>query len=269
MEMTELWEERIPFVEVCTSPKDKAIPVLERKLAESSGKRALRIAQALAMMGSESGAETIFKEIENQLSKSGSLPLLVDEIMHTGGPFRPPPDQGAMPLFANLINALGMTRSKLNIKAWELVSERFEAGELDDFRSRDRSLFNYVDAVCYGAGLLGHPDAIPSLIKIHSNRFLNGQSIKSGIQVDFILERLGLLELILGRALARCGSIQGLQIMIEYLDDFRGILTEFAHTTLIRITNEDFGKNKQKWGEWIRSHANDFKPVPLEEREDG
>jgi hypothetical protein len=116
---------------------------------------------------------------------------------------------------------------------------------------------------------MGHPDAIPSLIKIYSNRFLNGQSIKSGIQEDFILERLGLLELILGRALARCGSIKGLQIMIEYLDDFRAILTEFAHTSLIRITHEDFGKNKQNWNDWVRSHAHNFNPVPLTEREDG
>ena len=63
MEMTKLWDKRIPFVEVCTSPREKAIPALENKLSKSSGKRALRITQALAMLGAESGSEIIYKEM--------------------------------------------------------------------------------------------------------------------------------------------------------------------------------------------------------------
>ena len=275
MPMTETRYERIPFVEVCTSPKEKAVPVLERKLKESTGKRALRIAQALAMLGSGGGAEIIFGEIQDQLNKWGELPPIEDEIMHAG--HRAPPDQGAMPLCANLIYALGMTRSELNVKAWELVSDHFQANELVDFYMRDKSLFNYVDAICYGAGLLGNRAAIPFLIKIHSNRFLNGNSTKSdtageyisGIESEYVFERLALMELILGRALARCGSVDGLQILIEYLDDSRAVFTEFAHATLIRISGKDFGKIKQKWSDWVRTIATDFEPVPLLEREDG
>ena len=273
MPLDEMQYERMPFVEVCTSPKEKAIPVLERKLKESTGKRALRIAQALAMLGSDSGAEIIFEEIQNQLNK---WPFEDDNVRTSG---QVSPDQGRMPLGANLIHALGMTRSELNIPAWELVSEYFQAdaNELIDFYSQRKSLFNYVDAICYGAGLLGSRAAIPFLNKIHSNRFLNGQSIKndtaveyiSGIESEYILERLALLELIIGRALARSGSVDGLEILVEYLDDARAILTEFAHTTLIKITGEDFGKNKQEWSDCINAIATDFKPVPMMERIDG
>ncbi|MDP7309376.1 MAG: hypothetical protein QF405_17155, partial [Roseibacillus sp.] len=85
----------------------------------------------------------------------------------------------------------------------------------------------------------------------------------------YILERLALLELIIGRALARSGSVDGLEILVEYLDDARAILTEFAHTTLIKITEKDFSKNKQEWSAWINAFATDFKPVPIMERMDG
>ena len=270
MPLDEMQYERMPFVEVCTSPKEKVIPVLERKLKETEGKRALRIAQALAMLGSDSGTEIIFEELMNQM-----VEWSIEDNIRRGGQI--PPDQGRMPLGANLIHALGMTRSELNIEAWELVSDHFQADELIDFYSKKKDLFNYVDAICYGAGLLGSRAAIPYLKKIHSNRFLNGQSIKndtaaeyiSGIESEYILERLALLELIIGRALARSGSVDGLEILVEYLDDARAILTEFAHTTLIKITDKDFGKNKQKWSAWVNSNAVDFKPVPIMERMDG
>lgn len=58
--MSEIRYSRIPFVEVCTSPPQKAIPVLEEELKRNSGKMQLRIALALAMLGSESGAEIIY-----------------------------------------------------------------------------------------------------------------------------------------------------------------------------------------------------------------
>ena len=49
-----------------------------------------------------------------------------------------------------LAQGLGMTRSELNIPAWELLSEYFQADgkELIDFYSQRKSLFNYVDAIC-------------------------------------------------------------------------------------------------------------------------
>jgi hypothetical protein len=47
------------------------------------------------------------------------------------------------------------------------------------------------------------------------------------------------------------------------------VTTEFAHTTLIKITEKDFGKNKQEWSDWISVNVSDFQPVPLKERIDG
>jgi len=135
MPLDEMQYERMPFVEVCTSPKEKVIPVLERKLKESTGKRALRIAKALAMLGSDSGAEIIFEELLNQLVKWS----IEDNNIRRGGQI--PPDQGRMPVGANLIHALGMTRSEFNIEAWELVADHFQADGVIDFYSKKKDLF--------------------------------------------------------------------------------------------------------------------------------
>ena len=60
-----------------------------------------------------------------------------------------------------------------------------------------------------------------------------------------------------------------MKILIEYLDDMRGVLAEFAHTTLIRITDHDFGKNKHKWTAYVNSIADSFEPIGLFKRIEG
>ena len=74
-----------------------------------------------------------------------------------------------------------------------------------DFKIKENGLFFYLDAVGYAAELTANRALIPALQKLHANPFLNKQSLKSGIEEHHVLERLSLMELILGRALARCG----------------------------------------------------------------
>ena len=263
--MSVLRYDRIPFVEVCTSSSEIAIPVLEKELKRSSGEMQMRIALALAMHGSESGAVVIYNEIERQLSV-GALPELKEVVRHSGGRNKTPPDQGAAPICANLIYALGMTRSDLNLFAIEMVSEIFKADSMHDFHSKDQALFFYVDAVSYVAGLLGDKKCIPFLKRIHSNKFLNNQSLKKGVEETYVFERLAMMEIILGRALARSGSADGYKVLIEYLDDMRAVLAGFAHVSLVKITNEDFGKDKDKWKNWLKRNEISLAPVALAER---
>ena len=129
-------------------------------------------------------------------------------------------------------------------------------------------MFFYVDAVGYSSELIASEAVIPYLKKMHANPFLNKRSLKSGIEERHVLERLGLMELILGRALARSGSAEGYEVLIEYLDDMRAILAEFAHGALVKITDRDFGKNKQEWSDWMNAIATDLKPVPMMDRID-
>ncbi len=266
MEMGEIWTEKIPIVEVCTSPPELAIPALEKALANASGGRAVRIAQALAMFGAETAAKTLHDEIKSQLSDN-KLPQL--QVMVKWSEDKMPPDQAAMPVCANLIYSLGMTRSYLNIPVYNRAAELFNPDSLDDFRSGRQGLFYYVDAICYGAQLMGTTEITPALKKLHSCKFLKDNSVKEGLVVDPLKDRLALLELILGRAMARSGSANGYDILIEYLDDNRAVLAEFANTALFKITGTDYGKDKQEWKNWLEANEPIIDPVALLERTDG
>ena len=158
--LTYLHTSRIPFVEVCTAPSSTAVPVLEEELKKNNGEKRLRIALALAMHGSENGASVIYQEIEAQII-DGALPELKEEVKWSGGGDKAPPDQGAAPKCANLIYALAMTRSDLNISAAELVAGAFRADCYDDFHAKYQSLFYYIDAVAYAADLVGSKSSSP------------------------------------------------------------------------------------------------------------
>ncbi len=267
MELGEIWKERIPLIEVCTSPPEKAIPALEKALKESSGQMAVRLAQALAMLGAESAAQTLHDEIMSQL-QGNKLPELLVSVKWSDL-HKTPPDQAAIPPCGNLIYSLGMSRNKLLIPVLNRVAEIFNPTEIGAFYTNQFGLFHYIDALSYGAQLLGSTEAIEPLKKLHANKFLNNRSLKMGLEENFIMERLALLELILGRALARSGSVEGLEVLVEYLDDVRAVLAGFANSTLTKITGKYFGKNKTEWKNWIEANALSYKPQPLAERIDG
>jgi hypothetical protein len=66
--------------------------------------------------------------------------------------------------------------------------------------------------------------------------------------------------------MARCGSREGLEILVEYLDDVRAVLAEYAHTTLNRLTRQDFGKDRARWSRWIGTLPAAIPPRPIEDR---
>lgn len=127
---------------------------------------------------------------------------------------------------------------------------------------RRKGFYYYVTAVCYGAERLGDPAAISILKKLHSYPPFYNQVSVSGFQVNYLKERLAFLELLIGRALARCGSPDGFIILINYLNDARALLAEHAHTELIAITGQDFGKNMAAWSQWLEGEGEKLKPKP-------
>ena len=241
MEMDEVFGDRIPIVEVCAAG-DRAVPILEHALASTcDASRRLRLAQALVMCGSRAGVPVLVAEIKRQLSGS-SLPARTSHIRHTNLP----PDQGAMPDAAYLIYALGIARDPRSLTVWARVVDLLEPSE-ENLRDKVKGLFYYVDAVCDGAQRLGDPAALPMLERLHSHALLRDQVTRSGFQPDFFHERQAMLELAIGRALARCGSVKGLKILVAYLDDNRALLAESAHAELMTICGRDCGKDGRAW----------------------
>ncbi|HEU5138839.1 MAG TPA: FAD-dependent oxidoreductase, partial [Bacillales bacterium] len=263
MDMSEVFQDRIPLVEVCTAGS-KVIPILERELPNAEGVYRLRIAQALAWYQSPAAVPILVEEIEKQLSDGGEgLPLRDSHIRYAGEP----PDQGAMPDTAYLIYTLGLVRDKRNLKVWEQITDRLAAVETD-ISDGTKGLFYYVDAVCFGIERLADPKAIPILERIHGHGAFREQTSSEGFQVAHSPERQAMLELSIARAKARCGSPKGAEVLIGYLTDVRALLAEQAHKELTAISGKDFGKDPRLWAEWLDELKDDLHPCPVTENYD-
>jgi hypothetical protein len=91
---------------------------------------------------------------------------------------------------------------------------------------------------------------------------LRDQVCRAGFQANFFLERQAMLELAIGRALARCGSREGYAVLIAYLGDVRRLLAAGAHDELIALSGEDFGKDENAWAAWLAGQER-IGPCPM------
>lgn len=72
-----------------------------------------------------------------------------------------------------------------------------------------------------------------------------------------------MLELAIGRALARSGSMAGYEILIDYLDDSRSLLGRSALLELHRLSGKRYGKLAKVWLEWLHRQESRLTPQPL------
>ena len=266
-EGTPQFREKIPFVEICNGDPELVVPILEKELAEATGDRQLRLGQALAMFGSKAAVPVLIAAIENNIA-AGKVPFRASarsaadagSVEHPGIGIPTPP--------ADLIYSLGMTRDPRALAIWEKMAALITP-QPEDFALELPWPFHYVDSICFGAELLGERTAVPILKRIHDQPALRSQSAKTGFQVNFDLEKQALTELTLARTLARLGSAEGYETLIEYLDDNRANLAEFAHMTLEELTGFDNGKNQRVWREWLAGEKDSLQPKPLVNRVDG
>ncbi|WP_276356542.1 FAD-dependent oxidoreductase [Cohnella caldifontis] len=266
MRMNETFQGSIPFAEIC-SAGPAAIPVLEKAMAEAEGRRQVHLAQALAMLGSPAAVPVLLADIERLLAAGPSLPERRDDFMYV----QLPPDHGAMPDLAYLLHSLALTADPRGIPVWEAVADRLHPAE-DDFKDMLKCTFYYVQAVCLGAERLGSPAMLPALRKLHGHHPLRNLACRDGLQPDYFEERRALLELMIGRSMARCGDPEGYRILISYLDDVRALLSEHAHAELASISERDFGKDPCAWSNWLdaasQAQAGAMPPCPFQTRYD-
>lgn len=256
MELTDIYEGLIPLVEICCAG-ERVIPLLVEALQTAEGSRRTLLGQALALVGSNAGVPALINAIEPHL-KGDTLPPRTAHIRYT----QLPPDHGAMPDVVYLLYSLGMVPDTRSLPVWQRVIELLSQTNEQDFYDDMKGVFYYVDAVCYALERLAITDAVPLLRRLHGYPTFHSHASYDGFQPDYVHERIAYLELVIGRTLARCGSADGFVILASYLSDNRAILAEHAHTELVAITGEDFGKDVQAWSRWIEFHGDDLPPVP-------
>jgi ribulose 1,5-bisphosphate synthetase/thiazole synthase len=249
MEVNEYFRGALPFVALCCSGK-QAIPLIEQALTrpiQSVAKR--KLGRALAMMGAPSAVDVLISELEIELI-GVRLPELKGEIRHT---HRLAPDQAAMPEAAYLLYALGLVRNERALPVWQRVVDLLEDINLEEVTLTQSGIFAYVDAVCSGVERLANPKAIPLLEKLQDYLVYKNHQLYQGMQVDYLPERVAYLEIIIARALARCGSPRGVLTLINYLRDVRKIFARHVHGELVAISGKDYGFNPISWAEWLET----------------
>lgn len=110
------------------------------------------------------------------------------------------------------------------------------------------------------------PAGIPTLERLYAHSSLRNQVVRAGFQPDFSKKRQAILEPALGKALARCGSPRGPEILIAYLADNRALLSEQEHTQLVALSGQDYGKDVQAWRAWLQETRGNWTPCPLLEK---
>ncbi len=258
------YEGRVELADMmCSGPE--IIPYLEDRFDGAPDNLRLLLAQILAVLGSNKGVERLVEACLAEL-QGERLPVQDETIMYSGIP----PDQNAAPDVAFMIYSLGLTRDRRAIPVWQRVIGLLAYETPADVMDKDRSMYYYVPAVCFGIERLGDPDCIAMLEQLRSYEpfYRKNTSDVTVLATDYVAERLAYLELVIGRCLARCGSPSGYVLLIDYLADVRAIHAEHAHTELIHITGEDFGKDQAKWSDWLEHHADQLPAVPFAEPSD-
>jgi flavin-dependent dehydrogenase len=259
MELDVEYQGNIPIVELCCRGPE-AVHTLEKAYENSSGDARLMLARALALVGSKSGVPDLIEAIHAETPDEG-LQYRNSHIRHVNLP----PDQGAAPDVVYLLYSLGMTRDARALPVWEHFADLITAAGAKDIRDRFLNLFSYVDSICYGAERLGDRHAIPLLKRMHRNPIFQNRVVRESFETDYFLERQAYLEMVIARALACCGDETGYETLTDYLEDDRALLAEHAHSELVRLTGQDFGKDRQAWRSWLAQTKHQRKPLPLEE----
>jgi ribulose 1,5-bisphosphate synthetase/thiazole synthase len=234
----------IPIVKVCTAGA-RIIPLLKEELARPNSPRLLSVARALAWYGEGDAVPVIVENMEPFFAEE-ELPPRRIKVKHV----QAPPDQGAMPELAYLLYTLGMARDGRAVKILERAQSKLKPSweKLIDGR---HGMFYYVDSLCYIAERLGSPDCVPILRKMLDDPLFKGRSSTAAFQSDFFEERAAYLELVIARAVARCGGAYGLKVLTGYLSDSRRLLAQHAHRELQSITGWTLAPEAALWLERI------------------
>jgi len=199
-----------------------SLPLLREAYTTSdSEEHKLIYAQILGMLGDPTGAETIIKKVkESEMDKGWNFFAM--------GQFG-----ASMSRLDSLIIALGRTRDN---RALDVILDK--AKQLNA-----KSEFSHFRAVSIALETLADPRAAEPLAKLLQKPGITGYAYLDIEKVEKQLPKsstdnstrnLSLRELILARALYRCGDYQGLgeKILKQYARDLRGHYARHAHAIL-------------------------------------
>jgi hypothetical protein len=207
---------------IMTDPA-RALPLLEKAYDTARAKDQLTYAKALAVLGSNRGLETLIAEVRRQ------------DNWDEGWNYRGMGQFGAaLSPLDNLLVALGRSRDRKSVPA---ILEKLELLHAD-------RAFSHHRAVGLALELLGDPAAAKPLAELLAKPGISGhvhadiaaaktREVPGGTNAEQT-RRESLRELLLARALYRCGDYDGIgeKFLREYARDLRGHLARHAQAVL-------------------------------------
>ena len=231
-------------VSILARPRE-AIPMLKEAFSKAQGAGKLEIAKALCFLGDTSGAGALLAELERQLA-ARQLPMKIFRRQNAS------PDHAYAPEICFLIHSLGRLGDARVIPHLAEVARRVRMNP-----ARSDMMFHYVFSVCYAAERLGDPACAAALAVLADKPGIRGGALPYGTDPRKTqsrkADRYAYLELCVGRALARCGSRRGYEIILEYVRDTRGFLARSAHDELVALAGTDLGYGAKAWRLWLSS----------------
>ena len=232
---------------------DLSLPLLKEALGNAAGSGRIEVGKALCFLGDRQGADVLLGELERSLTTPGlSTKTHVVKMRHGS------PDHASAPEMSYCVNSLGRSGDSRVIPFMTEIAKRIEmSADMSD------AMFNYVYSICYAAERLADPECIQALTLLAEKKGLSGGLRPIGTdpretgkgRVSIKEDRYAYLELCTGRAMARCGSKRGYQILIDYLSDTRGFLARSAHEELTALSLRDFSHDIHAWSRWLEDAA--------------
>lgn len=231
---------------------DRSLPLLKEALGNATEAGRLDVGKALCFLGEREGADVLLDELEQSLKTPGLSQKSHVKMRHDT------PDHASAPEITYWVNSLGRSGDARVIPLMTEIAKRVEINP-----QKSDAMFNYVYSICYAADRLADPACIEALDLMANKKGISGSRYPIGTdpretgkgRASIAEDRFAYLELSIGRALARCGSKQGYQTVIDYLTDIRGFLARSAHEELAALSGHDFGYDTQAWSDWLEEAA--------------
>lgn len=236
----------------CRRAKQDIHPLLRKAYKKD---KSILIAKALAWFKDAEGAGLIISELEQ---------LFVNEVQ-TGHPQQYFEKYNADNLYWKInqdIALLGMCgHSDFNRIINRILCETHSGGEkvkASDAYNRNRidllliPYYNRILNLCFYIERTPDPLFIKGLEQLASNPDIIGYQTTDCNQTRWRLYG-GFLELSIAAALARCGSIKGVQTLIEYLKDVHSDFRLFANQELTAILKKNMKFDSNKWTNLINT----------------
>lgn len=219
----------------------------------------VRLARALCCLGDARGVAFLLESIVAQTRKT--LPGTMKKHLAV------PPEHGwaGEPVYS--LRAIGLSpEGGKSAEVMTVIARKIE-DNAERFGSRTDSQFEYVMAICAVAERHPSSKMLAPLNMLYRRHCLRQMSLPWGRDMRFtldpLLERRAYLELCIGRAMARCGTAQGFEILARYSNDMRGTLARSATDELATLLGKPWPADLKQQSELIARQTKQARMQPF------